>query len=88
MNEKHKTQYTIRDIPERTNTRLREVAACMEISLNQAAVRALERGLGVTGQTVSYRKLKKLVPKPKDLDKKAWDKTLSDMDRVNPKDWE
>lgn len=88
MNEKHKTQYTIRDIPEGTNNRLREVAASMEMSLNQAAIRALERGLGVTGQTVSYRKLKKLVLNPKDIDKKAWDKTLTEMDRVNPKDWE
>ena len=49
---KTKTQYTIRDIPELTDSRLRETAAMEEISLNQAALQALQRGLGSGDQSV------------------------------------
>jgi hypothetical protein len=63
------------------------LAATQDISLNQAAIKALERGLGMGGETVSYRKLRHLVCKPNEIDRKAWDKTLSTMDQVNPVDW-
>ncbi|NJL19332.1 MAG: hypothetical protein HC901_03405 [Bdellovibrionaceae bacterium] len=66
---------------------MREVAAHLDISLNQAAVDALQRGLGVGGERVRYRGLRHLVSAPQELDRKAWEKTLSEMDRVNPEDW-
>lgn len=87
MKKKQKIQYTIRDIPESTNNRLREVAANLDISLNQAVVDALQRGLGAGGEQVSYRQLRHLVSAPVELDRKAWEKTLSEMDRINPEDW-
>lgn len=87
MKKKQKVQYTIRDIPESTDNRLREVAANLDISLNQAVVDALQRGLGVAGERVSYRRLGHLVSAPGELDRKAWNKTLSEMDQINPEDW-
>jgi hypothetical protein len=87
MKKKQNIQYTIRDIPEATNNRLREVAAEWDISLNQAVVDTLQRGLGSNGERVSYRRLRHLVSAPKELDRKAWNKTLAEMDQVHPDDW-
>jgi len=50
-------------------------------------VEALQRGLGVAGERVSYRRLRHLVSAPGELDRKAWGKTLSEMDQINPEDW-
>jgi hypothetical protein len=87
MSEAPKTQYTIRDVPDVTNNRLREVAATLDISLNQAAVRALQRGLGLGTEPVSYRSLRHLVGRSSEVDRKGWKKTLSDMDQIHPEDW-
>jgi hypothetical protein len=82
-----KTQYTIRDIPELTDSRLRETAAMEEISLNQAALQALQRGLGSGDQSVRYRSLHPLLQKKDEVDQASWRSTLAEMDRVNPEDW-
>ena len=87
MPNKTKTQYTIRDIPELTDSRLRETAAMEEISLNQAALQALQRGLGTGEQSVRYRSLHSLLQKKGEVDQASWRSTLAEMDRVNPEDW-
>ena len=85
MAKKFKTQYTIRDIPEPTDSRLRETAAVEEISLNQAALQALQRGLGTGDHFVRYRSLHSLLHQKDEVDQASWRSTLAEMDRVNPK---
>ena len=87
MQEKSKTQYTIRDIPQFTDSRLRETAAMEEISLNQAALQALQRGLGTGVHPIRYRSLHPLLHKKDQVDQASWRSTLAEMDRVNPDDW-
>ena len=87
MPKKTKTQYTIRDIPVVTDSRLRETAALEEISLNQAALQALQRGLGTGEQSVRYRSLHSLLQKKDEVDQASWRSALAEMDRVNPEDW-
>lgn len=82
-----KTQYTIRDVPVTSDSRLREVAALEDISLNQAALRALERGLGISGEPIRYRSLRQMVPEKNSVDLPGWKAALAEMDRVNPEDW-
>ena len=84
---KHSTQYTIRDIPNLADSRLRETAATEQISLNQAAIQALERGLGIAGQPIRYRSLRHLIPKSGEVDAISWAKTIAEMDQINPEDW-
>lgn len=87
MAKRHFIQYTVRDIPESADLRLREVAEKEAISLNKAAVQALNRGLGLEPERVRHRVLGALVRKHKGLDRKAWAETLRGMDRVNEADW-
>jgi len=87
MQEKSKTQYTIRDIPQFTDSRLRETAAMEEISLNQAALQALQRGLGTGDHPIRYRSLHPLLHKKDQVDQASWRSALAEMDRVNPDDW-
>ena len=87
MKERHKVQYTVRDIPEATDIRLRETAALEDISLNQAAVRALERGLGLADEPVRYRSLSQIVRPTDKVDRKGWSEALRGMDKIHPEDW-
>lgn len=87
MAKKHSIQYTVRDIPESADMRLREVAEREDISLNKAAVQALNRGLGLDSGRVRHRLLGALVRKHRGLDRKAWAETLRGMDRINEADW-
>jgi len=82
-----KTQYTIRDIPASTDHRLRETAALEDISLNQAALRAIQRGLGTGEQPLKYRSVRDLLPATTSVDTSGWASVLSEMDRVNPEEW-
>lgn len=84
---KRKSQYTIRDIPESTDHRLRETAALEDISLNQAALRAIQRGLGTGEQPLKYRSVRDLLPSTGDIDTSGWANVLSEIDRVNPEEW-
>ena len=84
---KSKSQYTIRDIPASTDHRLRETAALEDISLNQAALRAIQRGLGTGEQPLKYRSVRDLLPSDAAIDTSGWANFLSEMDRVNPEEW-
>ncbi len=87
IKKKNKIQHTIRDVPEAVDSRLRQRATSEEISLNQAALQAMERGLGMAGQPIRYRSLHSLRQKPEDVDHASWSDALAQMDRVNPEDW-
>ncbi len=82
---KSKVQYTLRNVPERTDARLREAAAAYGISLNEAALAALLRGLGAEADAVEHHDLEGLIgswtPDP------ACDRALADMDKVDPELW-
>ncbi|MFZ4776145.1 MAG: hypothetical protein ACOYM3_12310 [Terrimicrobiaceae bacterium] len=77
----------MRDVSEATDLRVRETAALEDISLNQAALRALERGLGLAEEPVRYRSLRKLVETGGKVDRKSWAGVLASQDKVNPEDW-
>ncbi len=87
MKEKHKVQYSVRDVPEEMNMRLREVAAEEEVSLNQAVLRAIERGLGMSGGCVRYRSLRGIVSRAPKPDKAGWSRVIKELDKVHPEDW-
>jgi hypothetical protein len=87
MDEKQPVQYTVREVSPEVDLRLREAAALEEVSLNQAALRALARGLGVDGNRVRYRSLGEMVRRAPKTGLKAWRKALSEQDEVNPADW-
>jgi hypothetical protein len=87
ITKKNKIQHTIRDVPESVDSRLREKAKLDEISLNQAALQAMERGLGMADQPIRYRSLRSLLHKPEDADRASWTEALTKVDRVNPEDW-
>lgn len=87
MKEMRKTQYTVRDVSEATDLRLRESATMEDISLNQAVLRALERGLGLAEEPVRYRSLRGLVRETDKVDRKSWSAALESLDKVNPEDW-
>lgn len=87
MEQKRSLQYTVRDVSETTDNRLREAAALEGVSLNQATLQAIERGLGLTGQPVRYRTLGSVLASAGKVDRAAWQKTLSAMDKISPEDW-
>ncbi|MEI6035758.1 MAG: hypothetical protein WCS65_15950 [Verrucomicrobiae bacterium] len=87
MRKSHKSQYTVRDIPEALDLRVREAAALEDTSLNQVVVRALERGLGLAEEPVRYRSLRHLIRPADKLDHKGWAEALGDMDKIHLEDW-
>jgi hypothetical protein len=87
MKERHSKQYTVREVSESVDLRLRETAALEDISLNQATLRALARGLGLSDEPVRYRSLRGIVKPGDKVDTKGWAKALGAMDTVNPEDW-
>ena len=82
---KKRIQYTIRNIPERTDAVLREAAVEYGTSLNETALTALQRGLGTNAEVVEYHDLDALIGSWVHDD--ACDKALDDMDRVDPELW-
>jgi len=80
-----RTQYTLRGVPERVDRALRERAATYGESLNAAALRSLEEGLGITGEPPVHHDLDALagtwVKDP------AFDRAIADLDRVDPGLW-
>ena len=86
MEKKPTVQYTVRDVPEEVDGLLRECAAMEGVSLNQATLRALERGLGSERQPVRYRTLRQMITQNK-VSTKAWQAALQEQDQTNPEDW-
>jgi len=83
--EKKPVQYTIRNVPERTNQLLRAAAVEHGKSLNETAVTALQRGLGADAEVVEHHDLDELIGSWVRDD--ACDKALDEMDRIDPELW-
>ncbi len=85
MSNERPNQYTLRHVPPRVDQRLREVASQYGSSLNQAALDALSRGLGLEAEPVIHHDLDDLagtwVADP------AFDEAMKDMDRVDKDLW-
>jgi hypothetical protein len=85
MKKRQPIQYTIRQVPEREDMILREKALKEGRSLNEVALDALARGLGVSGQETRYHDLDELAGTwAKDP---AFDRAIRDMDKVDPELW-
>ncbi len=85
MSKSRPNQYTLRNVPPRVDQRIREVAEQYGSSLNQAALEALSRGLGLETEPVIHHDLDDLagtwVADP------AFDQAMKDMDRVDKDLW-
>ncbi len=82
---KEKIQYTLRNVPERTDALLRETAAEYATSLNEAALAALMRGLGVEADAAEHHDLDALIGSW--VQDPACDRALADMDTVDAELW-
>lgn len=78
-------QYTIRNVPERTDKRLREMAAEYRISLNEAALAALTRGVGAATEPVIHHDLDCLIGTWVQDD--DFDRAIAQMDQIDPELW-
>ncbi len=78
-------QYTIRSVPEAIDRELRQRARKAGVSLNQAVIDTIKRGLGVAGSDVTYDDLDDLIGtwQPDDL----FDRAIADQDTVDPDEW-
>ncbi len=78
-------QYTLRNIPKRVDTQLREAAAEYGTSLNTTALAALSRGLGMETERVVHHDMDDLIGTWAQDD--AFDKAMEDMDRIDAELW-
>ncbi len=79
-------QYTIRDVPAHLDVELRERARREGKSLNQVAIEAMARALGVSGAKARRRSVDDVAGTwKKDA---AVERALEEQDRVDPKMWE
>ena len=78
-------QYTIRNVPEALDRELRERAKRKGISLNDAAVEAIKRGLGLTDTDVVYEDLDDLIGSWKADDE--FDRAIKDQDDIDIDAW-
>jgi plasmid stability protein len=78
-------QMTLRNIPEKANRKLRDVARREGKSLNRVALEALERGLGIADEQVEYHDLDDLAGTW--VEDPEFDRVIGEMDRVDPELW-
>ncbi|MDE0450039.1 MAG: hypothetical protein OXH96_25505 [Spirochaetaceae bacterium] len=79
------TQYTIRRVPSRLDQELRRKAREEQRSLNEMALRALERGLGLAEEQPRYHDLDDLAGTW--VDDPEFDRAIEAMDQVDPELW-
>jgi hypothetical protein len=87
MKKKPSVQYTVRDVPEEIDGLLRETATLEGVSLNQATLHALQRGLGTERTPVRYRTLRQMLAQTSKASTEAWRAALEEQDKTNPEDW-
>ncbi|MBN1686885.1 MAG: hypothetical protein JW852_09540 [Spirochaetales bacterium] len=79
-------QYTIRNIPEALDRELRERARQRGMSLNDATIEAIKRGLGIVESEIEYHDLDDLIGTwKKDT---RFDQALEDQHTVDPSLWQ
>lgn len=66
---------------------MRESATLEGVSLNQATLHALERGLGTERVPVRYRTLRQMLAQKPKASTEAWRAALEEQDKTNPEDW-
>jgi len=79
-------QYTIRNVPVSLDRELRERARRKGISLNDAVVEAMKRGLGLADTDVIYDDLDDLIGTWKRDDE--FDRTIAEQDKVDTDAWQ
>ena len=83
---KSKIQYTVRNVPDRLDAKLRETAAEYGVSLNEASLAALKRGAGMADAPVLHHDLDDLagtwVRDP------ASERALDEMRKIDEKMWQ
>jgi plasmid stability protein len=81
-------QYTIRNVPRQVDKALRQRAKDSGKSLNEVAVEALSSAVGANGnakQPARHHDLDFLIGTW--IEDPAFDQTIAEHDRVDPKDW-
>lgn len=78
-------QLALRRIPEKLRRRLQEKAKREAKSLNQAALEALARGLGLADEEVEYHDLDDLSGSW--IQDPEFERTIREMDQVDPELW-
>ena len=79
------TQYTIRRVPPRLDQELRRRAHDEHRSLNEVALRALERGLGLAEEAPRHHDLDDLAGTW--VEDPEFDRAIEAMDQVDPELW-
>ena len=79
------TQYTIRRVPPRLDRELRRKAHEEHRSLNEVALRALERGLSLAEEAPRHHDLDDLAGTW--VDDPEFDRAIEAMDQVDPELW-
>jgi len=85
MERRQVEQFTIRGVPERIGTRLRQLARQEGKSINAVAVEALARGVGLTGEETVFADLDDLAG--------TWtadpgfDRAVAEMDTIDEELW-
>ena len=79
-------QHTLRKVPPRVDAELRRRAAEGRMSLNEVALQALERGLGLSDKPVRYHDMDDLAGTW--IDDPEFDRALEEMDQVDPELWQ
>lgn len=78
-------QYTIRNVPLPIDRALREFARRRGMSLNDATITMLQRGLGVSGENTEYSDLDELIGTWQEDE--AFDQVIAEQDRVDAALW-
>lgn len=78
-------QYTIRNIPDTLDKALRRSAHAQGKSLNEAAIEALARGVGITGESRKQRDLSRMAGTWRD--DPVFDSALAAQDTVDEEMW-
>lgn len=78
-------QYTLRNVPTRLDRALREAAAKEKKSLNRVVIEALERGAGLSPETVKYRDLSDLAGTW--VEDEETNKVLAEQRQIDPDLW-
>ena len=78
-------QYTIRQVPARVDRSLRQQSKQSGHSLNEAALEALAKGLGLAEEPVRFHDLDTLAGTWKE--DSAFDAALTAQDQVDPRLW-
>jgi hypothetical protein len=86
MKNTHTTQYTLRGIPRELDEAIRRKAKREGISLNKAAIRALDEGVRLSGERILHHDLDDLAGKW--VHDPAVDEALESMRVIDPELWE